>query len=81
VVNVKTIKVFLNIVCTKIILIVDVENALRNILRLELSYIKKPLQDQRFASVAKKYRINGAWIMIMMIIALEAGSVSLVILV
>jgi hypothetical protein len=62
-------------------LIADVGNVLRNILRLELSYIKKPLQDQKFVSVAKKYHINGAWIMIMMIIVLGAGFANHVILV
>jgi hypothetical protein len=61
-------------------LIADVENALRNILRYELSYIKKLHQNQRFVSVVKKFHINGLWIMIMMIIVLGAGCVSLAIL-
>jgi hypothetical protein len=61
-------------------LIVDVENVLRNTLRSESSYIKKLHQNQKFVSVARKYRINGVWIMIMMIIVLGAGSVNLAIL-
>jgi hypothetical protein len=61
-------------------LIADVANASRNILRYELSYIKKLPQDQRFVSAVKKFHINGLWIMIMTIIALGAGSVSLAIL-
>jgi hypothetical protein len=61
-------------------LIVDVANVLKNILRSELSYIKKLPQDQKFASAVKRFLINGLWIMTMMIIVLGAGSVSLVIL-
>jgi hypothetical protein len=61
-------------------LIVDVENVLRNILRSELSYIKKPHQNQKFVSAARKYLTNGVWIMIMKTIVLEAGFVSLAIL-
>jgi hypothetical protein len=61
-------------------LIVDVESALRNILRYESSYIKKLHQNQKFVSVVKKFLTNGLWIMIMMIIVLGDGYVSLAIL-
>jgi hypothetical protein len=57
-------------------LIADVENVLKNTLRSELSYIKKPHQNQRFVSVAKKCHTNGAWIMIMMMTVLGVGFVS-----
>jgi hypothetical protein len=61
-------------------LIADVASVLKNTLRYELSYIKKPHQNQKFVSVVKKCHINGVWIMIMTIIVLGAGSVNLAIL-
>jgi hypothetical protein len=61
-------------------LIADVGNVSKNILKLESSYIKRLHQDQKFVSVARKYLINGAWIMIMKMILLGVGFVSLAIL-
>jgi hypothetical protein len=72
--------VFLNIVCTKIISIVDAESVLRNILGLEANFIKKLLQDQKLVSVVGKFPINGAWIMIIPMIVFAAGCVNRVIL-
>jgi hypothetical protein len=51
----KTVKVSPSTVCIKIIWIVDVEVVLRNKLKFEENFTKKPRLVQRYVSAVKKY--------------------------